>query len=327
MNQPSTLAIRVASPGDPSALQPTTVPLPPLAADAVRIRQHAIGVNFVDVYQRNGFYPVPLPMVPGVEGAGVIEAVGSAVTAFHVGQRVAWAGAAIGGYTSVLDLPAEWAIALPDVLATDIVGGSLLRGITVYMLLEQVWQLQPGQTVLVHGAAGGLGLLLIQWAKALGARVIGTVSGPDKAALARARGLDLAVDYRRQDFVAAVLDATGGAGADLVIDGIGGETLLRSIAAARSSGLVASIGWVSGTGVPAEAADIAAARGVTLARPSVLGFMADPQQYRAGAEATLERLAAGLVIDIADRLPLAQASEAHRRLEAGEVRGALLLVP
>ncbi|MCW3481032.1 quinone oxidoreductase [Neisseriaceae bacterium JH1-16] len=327
MSQSSTLAIRVAQSGDPSVLQPATFALPPLAADAVRICQHAIGVNFVDVYQRNGFYPVPLPAVLGVEGAGVIEAVGSAVTAFHVGQRVAWAGASIGGYTSVLDLPAERAIALSDAVATDAAGGSLLRGITVYMLLQQVWPLKPGQTVLVHGAAGGLGLMLIQWAKALGARVIGTVSGPDKAALAYARGLDRAVDYRQEDFVAAVLDATDAAGADLVIDGIGGETLLRSIAAARPGGMVASIGWVSGAGVPAEAGDIAAARGVALTRPSVLGFMADAQQYRAGAQATLERLAAGLVIDIADHLPLAQASEAHRRLEAGEVRGALLLQP
>jgi len=327
MNQPSTLAIRVAASGDPSVLQAATVTLPPLAADAVRLRHHAIGVNFVDVYQRSGFYPVPLPAVLGVEGAGVIEAVGSAVTALQPGQRVAWAGAAIGGYTSVLDLPAERAIALPDAVATEVAGSSLLRGITVYMLLEQVWPLQPGQTVLVHGAAGGLGLMLTQWAKALGARVIGTVSGPDKAALARARGLDLAVDYRQQDFVAAVQEATGGAGADLVIDGIGGETLLRSLVATRPGGMVASIGWVSGAGEPAEASDLATARGVMLTRPSVLRFMTDAQQYRAGAQATLARLAAGLVVDIADRLPLSQASEAHRRLEAGEVRGALLLQP
>jgi NADPH:quinone reductase-like Zn-dependent oxidoreductase len=233
----------------------------------------------------------------------------------------------IGGYTELIDLPASQVIALPDAVATDVAGAGMLRGLTTYLLLHRVTQLAPGQTVLVQGAAGGLGLIVIQWAKSLGARVIGTVSGPEKAELAISRGLDRAIDYRKEDFVAVAMAETGGAGVDLVVDGIGGETLMRSIAATRRGGTVASVGQVSGDGPPANAGEVAQARGVNFARPSVIGLVKDPEQYAAGAKAVLEKFAAGLVVDIADRLPLAQASDAHRRLEAGEVRGALLLVP
>jgi NADPH:quinone reductase-like Zn-dependent oxidoreductase len=301
--------------------------LPALAADAVRIRHGAIGVNFVDVYLRSGRYPFPEPRIPGVEGAGVVEAVGSDVPAEMVGKRVAWAGVALGGYVELKDLPASQIVEIPDAVSTNAAGGALLRGLTTYMLLHAVGKLQPGQTVLVQGAAGGLGLILIQWAKALGARVIGTVSSAEKAALAVERGLDHAIDYRKEDFVAVALAQTGGVGVDLVVDGIGGETLLRSIAATRPGGIVASIGQVSGEGPPANTDAVAQARGVDFQRASVLAWVKNPENYLAAAKESLKRIADGMVIDIAGTLPLAQVGEAHKRLEAGEVKGALVLVP
>jgi len=316
--------IQFSSYGDAAQLEPVLRTLAPLASGAVRVRQQVAGVNFVDVYHRVGRYPLPLPGVPGVEGSGVIEAVGADVPALKVGQRVAWV-ARSGGYAEHVDLDATRVIPLPDDVSLEQGGAGMLRAMTGYLLLNHYARLQRGQTVLVHAAAGGLGLLLTQWAKGMGARVAGTVSSEEKAALARSRGLDHAINYRKEDFVAVVRDLTDGKGADLVIDGIGGEHVLRSIAATRSGGMAISIGSVSGEGAPAEALPAAQARGVLLERPSILGFIGDLQQYRAAADAAVTQLQAGLQIDIADRLPLKDAAQAHRLLESGAVQGALLL--
>ncbi|WP_034301722.1 quinone oxidoreductase [Herbaspirillum sp. RV1423] len=317
-------AIQVSAYGDAANLELVARSLPALAPGSVRVRQQVAGVNYVDVYQRIGRYPVPLPFVPGVEGSGTIEAIGAGVSGLRPDQRVAWSGST-GGYAEYADIAAERVIVLPDNVSFEQAGAGVLRSMTCYLLLNHYARLQPGQTVLVHAAAGGLGLLLTQWAKASGARVIGTVSSEEKAALAQSRGLDRAVNYRQEDFVAAVREFTGGKGADIVADGIGGAHFLRSIDATRSGGMAISVGSVSGEGAPAEALAAAQARGVLMERPSILTFVKDPQQYRIAADAAVTRLQAGLMVDIGGRLPLSEAAQAHRLLEGGTAQGALLL--
>ncbi len=313
--------------GDAAALQVQQAELPPPAPGEVRVRQAAAGVNFVDIYHRTGLYPLPaLPAVLGVEGAGVVEAAGAGVNPQLVGQRVAYAGA-LGGYAAVRNLPAQRAVVLPDGIAFEQAAGAMLRGITAHMLFSYVRPLRAGDTVLVHAAAGGLGLVLVQWAKAMGARVIGTVGSRAKAQLALAHGLDRAVLYREEDFVAAVRDFSGGEGVHYAIDGIGGETLLRTLEAVRPYGMAASVGQVAGQVAPLDPALLGPARSIALSRPGVMRFMSDPQRYREGADATLARLAAGMRIMIGKELPLADAAHAHRMLEAGETTGSLLLRP
>ena len=323
-----TTAARIHAYGGPGVLSIDTVEVPPPAPGEVQIRQSAIGVNFVDVYHRTGLYPLPtLPSTLGVEGAGTIIAVGPGVRELHLGQRVVYAGPPVGGYCGVRNFPAERVLPLVDEISDQMAAGAMLRGITAHMLFSHVRPLRPGETVLIHAAAGGLGLVLVQWAKSLGARVIGTVGSAAKADLALTHGLDEAILHREEDFVARTLAFTQGAGADYVIDGIGGETLRSSLAATRPFGMVASIGQVAGEIGPIEPALLGPARSVALSRPGVFGFMRDVWNYQEGARATLSRLASGLRVCIGDVLPLQDAAEAHRRLEAGTTMGSLLLQP
>jgi NADPH2:quinone reductase len=320
--------VRIHAVGDASRLEVERIALPPPGQGEIRIRHTAIGVNYVDVYHRSGLYPLPaLPATLGVEGAGVVEAVGAGVTRFAVGQRVAWAGLPVGGYAAARNLPAERAIALPDGVDERHVAGALLRGITAHMLFNWVRPLFAGETVLVHAAAGGLGLVLTQWAKALGARVIGTVGSEAKARLALEHGLDHAILYRDQDVVAAVRDLTGGEGVHYAIDGIGGDTLRRTLETVRPYGMVASVGQVAGDIGLLDPAALGPARSIAFARPGVMRFMGDLDRYHEGARATLDRLAAGVKVEAGAELPLARAADAHRLLESGASTGAILLRP
>lgn len=327
------LQIRLHAPGPAEALSIDRVAVPPPGLGELRLRQTAIGVNFVDIYHRRGQYPLPpLPTALGVEGVGFIESIGPGVEGWQVGQRVAYAGPPVGAYAQLRLLPADRAIALPSAepgsaLDDARVAAVLLRGITAHMLFHAVCPLRAGDTVLIHGAAGGLGLLLVQWAKSLGARVIGTVSSEEKAALAHTRGLDRAVRYREEDFAAASREFGGGQGVHLAVDGIGGDTLLRTLDAVRPFGTLASVGQLRGETPSLSLAELGPARSIALARPSVFRYMSDLQRYRAAAQATLERLAGGLAVDIAAQLPLAEAARAQQLLEQGGALGALVLRP
>lgn len=328
MNQSVVQQVRIHQHGDASVLQMETIELPPPAPGEALVRQAAIGVNFVDIYHRTGLYSLPaLPATLGVEGAGVIEAVGAGVSDLRPGQRVAYAGLPTGAYASARNYPAQRLVALPDAVSFEQAAGAMLRGITAHMLFAHVRPLRAGDTVLVHAAAGGLGLVLVQWAKALGARVIGTVGNHAKAELALAHGLDRAVLYRDEDFVVAARDFSGGAGVHYAIDGIGGDTLRRTLEAVQPYGMAASIGQVAGDIGMIDPALLGPARSIALSRPGVMRFMADLAQYREGAEATLARLAAGMQVRIGQEMPLASAAQAHRLLEAGETVGSLLLRP
>lgn len=314
--------------GDASKLEVDLLEVPPPPRGQIQIRHTAIGVNFVDVYHRTGLYPLTnLPATLGVEGAGIVEAVGPEVTDFEIGQRVAYAGPPVGSYAAVRNLPAERAVLLPDNVPSDIVAGSLLRGITAHMLLSHVRPVRNGDTILVHAAAGGLGMILAQWAKSLGARIIGTVGSRAKAALALAHGVDRAVLYREEDFVTAVRGFTHGEGVDYAIDGIGGETLKRTLGAVRPYGMVASIGQVAGDIGLIDPLELGPSRSIALSRPGVFRFMADLQRYHEGANATLAQLEKGLRVQIGTVLPLAKACEAQRLMEAGQTAGSILLRP
>lgn len=320
--------VRIHAIGDHSRLTPELLELAPPAPGEIRIRHAAIGVNFVDVYQRSGLYRLPcLPATLGVDGAGIVEEVGAGVTGIEPGQRVAYASIEGGAYAAARNLPAERAVLLPDGVPFEAAAGAMLRGITAHMLFAWVRQVRPGDTVLVHAAAGGLGLILVQWAKTLGARVIGTVGSAAKAELALAHGLDRAVLYREHDFVAAAREFTGGEGVHFAIDGIGGATLRRTLDAVRPFGMAASVGQVAGDIGAIDPFEIGPARSIALARPGVSRFMADLARYREGAQATLRQLENGMKVQIGGELPLAQAGEAHRRMEAGETVGSLLLRP
>lgn len=320
--------VRIHAYGDRSELKTELIALPPPGPGQVRIRHAAIGVNFVDVYHRTGLYPLPvLPATLGAEGAGIIEAVGPGVTDLVEGQRVAYAGAPVGSYAAARNLPAERAIALPDAVSFEAAAGAMLRGITAHMLFSYVRPLRPDDSVLVHAAAGGLGLVLVQWAKALGARVIGTVGSLPKAELALAHGLNEAVLYREQDFVAAARAFGGGEGVHFAIDGIGGATLRQTLEAVRPYGMAASIGQVAGEIDAINPADIGPYRSIAFARPGVFRFMSDIGRYREGAQATLQRLEQGMRVQIGQELPLAQAAEAHRLIESGQTTGSVLLRP
>jgi NADPH2:quinone reductase len=320
--------MRIHAYGDQSQLAAALVELPPPAAGQVRVRHAAIGVNFVDVYHRTGLYPLPsLPATLGAEGAGVVEAVGPGVTQVTPGQRVAYAGAPLGSYAAERNLPAERAVVLPDSVSFETAAGAMLRGITAHMLFAYVRPIRAGDTVLVHAAAGGLGLILVQWAKSLGARVIGTVGSRAKAELALAHGLDRAVLYREADFVASAKEFTDGDGVHFAIDGIGGDTLRRTLDAVRPYGMAASIGQVAGEIGAINPVEIGPYRSIAFARPGVFRFMTDLERYREGAEATLRQLGAGMQVRIGQELPLSEAGEAHRLMEAGQTVGSILLRP
>ena len=327
--------IQLREPGPALGLRPANLMLAPPGPNALTVRHTAVGVNFVDVYHRAGLYPVPaFPAVLGVEGVGVVEALGTDVRGFVVGQRVAWAGlvdGAPGGYTSHRNIPAERAIALPDALDDETVAATLVRGITAHMLLTRVRQVRAGETVLVHAAAGGLGVLLVQWAKRQGARVIGTVGSEAKAAVALGHGADHVVLHRQQDVREAVLQLTGGEGVDYVVDGIGGAMLQTSLAVTRPFGMVASIGQAGDVGnTQTNVVDLAAlgpSRSIALARPGVFRYMADLSNYRAGAQAALQRMLDGVRVPLGGTYALEDAAAAHTALEAGQTSGALLLRP
>ncbi|TDN63524.1 quinone oxidoreductase [Paraburkholderia sp. BL10I2N1] len=328
MGQQGAYQIGIDNYGGADALRVFSRAVPPPAPGEVQIRQTAVGVNFVDIYFRTGLHRLPeLPGVLGVEAAGVVQAVGADVTDVVAGQRVAYAGLPTGSYTNLRNLPVERVLRLPDRVPDETAAGGLVRGVTAWMLLHRVREIKAGDTVFVHAAAGGLGLIVVQWAKALGARVIGTVRTPEKAALATAHGLDQAVLYRNEDYVEAVRAFGGGAGVDLAIDGIGGDTLKRTLGVVKPFGVVASIGQVAGPVDAISIDELGPARSIALARPSVIGLMRDSHQYRAAAQIVLGKLADGLKVETGTRLPLERAAEAHTLMETGGTKGSVILMP
>jgi len=318
-------AIRVHETGGPEVLKWEEVEVGEPGPGQIRLRQEAAGLNFIDVYHRTGLYPQPMPFTPGVEGAGVVEAVGPDVTSVKVGDRVAYGGP-VGGYAEVRLIPADRVVALPDAVSFEQAAGMMLRGMTAHMLLRRVHEVKAGETILVHAAAGGVGLMLCQWAKALGASVIGTVGSGEKAELARAHGCDHPIVYTRQDFVAEVARITGGAKVPVVYDGVGRDTFMKSLDCLARRGTMASFGNSSGAVDPFQPGILAQKGSLFLTRPTLYDYTFDRADLEVAAAELFDIVGSGKVrIKIGQRFPLADAAEAHRALEARETTGSTVL--
>lgn len=320
-------SIELVDVGGVEHLRPARRALPAPGQDELRVRHEASGVNFVDIYYRTGLYPLPLPAVLGVEGAGVVEAVGDGVADFAPGDRVAYAGAPLGGYAEARNLPAPRAIKLPDGVETRVAAAAMLRGLTVQMLLRGPRPASPGSTILVHAAAGGLGQVLTRWAQRMDLTVIGTVGSEAKAQAARAAGAAHVIVGRDADFVAEVLALTDGRGVDVAYDGLGGDYLRKTFDAVAPFGMVVNVGQATGP-PPSVAVTDLGKRGLALWRPSVMAYVADVARYRAAAADLLDVLDRGeLTVEIGGEYALEDAGKAQADLEAGRTTGSLLLVP
>jgi NADPH:quinone reductase len=318
-------AIRVHQTGGPEVLQWEEADVGDPGPGQLLLRQEAAGLNFIDVYHRTGLYPQPLPFTPGVEGAGVVEAVGANVSGVQPGDRVAYGGP-IGGYSEVRLIPADRVVKLPYSISSEQAAAMMLQGMTAEMLIRRVYPVKAGDTILVHAAAGGVGLIVCQWAKALGATVIGTVGSDDKAELVRAHGCDHPIVYTRQDFVAEVERITGGAKVAVVYDGVGRDTFTKSLDCLRRRGMMVSFGNSSGPVDPFPTLLLAQKGSLFLTRPTLFDYTLDRGDLEQSAKALFDVVTSGKVrIEIKQRFALADAAEAHRALEARKTSGSTVL--
>jgi NADPH2:quinone reductase len=320
-------AVLVRATGGPEVLELDKVDAPAPGAGELLVSVGAAGVNYIDTYQRRGVYPRDLPFVPGAEGAGTVLAVGADVTGFAEGDHVAWADAP-GSYAQQVVVPAAKAFPVPEGVEDETAAAAMLQGLTAHYLVTSTYAVKPGDTVLVHAAAGGMGLLLTQLVKARGGKVIGTVSTPEKEALAREAGADEVIRYTETDFVQGVKDLTGGVGVAVVYDGVGKTTFDGSLASLARRGVLALFGASSGAVPPVDPQRLNAAGSVFLTRPTLAHHIATPEEYRWRCDELFQAIAGGRVsIRVGGRYPLADAARAHADLEGRRTTGKLLLIP
>ena len=298
----------------------------------VLIRHGAIGVNYIDTYNRRGMphpWPVPpLPFVVGIEGAGTIEAVGDGVTECAVGDRVTYASPPHGAYTQRRVMPAKRMVKLPDGISEEDAAGITLKGLTAQYLLRRTYRVQPGDPVLVHAAAGGMGLILCQWARHLGATVIGTVSTDEKAELAKAHGADHVAVYSREDFVPLVMEVTDGKGCPVVYESIGKDTFTRSLDCLRPLGILACYGHASGAPDPVDVVELGARGSLFVTRPALMHYVEEREDLVASARELFDVVSSGAVtITVRNRYPLCEAAEVHRAIEGRRTTGSTVLLP
>jgi len=319
-------AIQIQETGGPEVLKWAEVEVGEPGPGQVKLRQDAAGLNYIDVYHRTGLYPQQLPFIPGVEGAGVVEAVGPDVAGLNLGDRVAYAGP-IGSYAEERLIAADRLVKLPDAISTEAAAAMMLQGMTAHMLLRSVHRVQPGETILIHAAAGGVGLIVCQWAKALGATVIGTVGTDDKAELARAHGCDHPIVYTRQDFVAEVARITEGAKLPVVYDSIGKDTFMQSLDCLAPRGMMVSFGNASGPVDPFPPGLLAQKGSLFLTRPTLFTYIAARDELETAARELFEVVESGKVrVEVKQRYALDDAAQAHRDLEARKTTGSTVLV-
>jgi NADPH:quinone reductase len=321
------LAIRIYETGGPEKLRVDDVPIPVPGAGELRMRVEAVGLNFIDTYKRSGLYPAKLPHVLGQEAAGVVTAVGAGVTEFNVGDHVASA-AVNGAYAAEALAPAAQTVRVPEGVSSQVAAAVLVQGMTAHYLACDTWPLKGGETALVHAAAGGVGLLLVQIAKKRGARVFATVGTDAKAELARSAGADAVCVYSRENFAEAARAFTGGRGVDVVYDGVGKDTFEGSLACLRPRGLLASFGNASGAVPPFSPLILSQKGSLFLTRPTMAHYVATPAELRARSDDLFAWIAKGeLKVRIGATFPLTAAAEAHRALEGRTTTGKVLLLP
>lgn len=321
-------AIRIHEHGGPEMMKWETVEVGAPGPGEVRIRHTAVGLNYIDTYHRTGMYKIAMPAVLGREGAGVIEAVGANVNDLKVGDRVAYASSPIGSYAEARLMPAERVVKVPDNVSDQQAASIMLKGMTAQYLLRRTFKVGPGVTILFHAAAGGVGQIVSQWARHLGATVIGTVGSTAKAAIATKAGCHHVINYSTEDFVARVAEITGGKKCDVVYDGVGKDTFLKSLDCVRPLGTVALFGNASGKVEPLDLNLLAAKGSLFVTRPTLDTFVAKREELVATANELFDVVGRGIVkIDINQTYPLKDAAQAHRDLEARKTTGSTVLIP
>jgi NADPH2:quinone reductase len=321
-------AIQFSRTGGPEVLEYVDVEVGEPGPGQARVRNHAIGINFIDVYFRTGLYPLDLPNGLGQEGAGVVEAVGAGVTHVAVGDRVAYAARPNGAYSEVRVMPADILLRLPDAIDFETAAAMMLQGMTVQYLLKRTYPVKAGDTILFHAAAGGVGLIACQWARALGVNLIGTVGSNEKAELAKAHGAAHVINYNTENFVERVKDITGGARVPVVFDSIGKDTFLGSLDCLAPRGMMVSFGNSSGPVPPFALTELVSRGSLYITRPTLVSYTATREELEATAQDLFDIVASGQVkVAIGQRFPLAQAADAHRALEARKTTGSTILLP
>ncbi|MBU3698260.1 quinone oxidoreductase [Dechloromonas sp.] len=321
-------AIRIHRTGGPEVLQWEAVDVPSPAPGEVRVRHAAVGLNFIDTYHRTGLYPLPLPAGIGLEGAGTVEALGEGVSDLQVGDRVAYAGGPVGAYAEVRNIPAHRLLKLPDGIDFDTAAAMMLQGLTAAYLLRKTYRVQPGDAVLIHAAAGGVGLIACQWAKALGAKVIGTVGSAAKAELAKAHGCDHVINYSTENFTQRVREITGGEGVAVVYDGVGKDTFMGSLDSLRPMGMMVTYGNASGPVPPLDLLLLSQKGSLFVTRPTLMNYTARREDLLALGEELFAMVVAGKVkIEVHQRYALRDAARAHIDLEARKTTGSTILIP
>ena len=322
-------AIRIHQTGGPEVMRWEDIEVGAPGQGEIRIRHEAVGLNYIDVYFRTGLYPAPsLPFSPGMEGAGVVEAIGENVESLVVGDRVAYAAPPVGAYAQVRLIPAEKVVKVPDGIDSRQAAAMMLQGMTVEYLLRRTYPVRSGDTVLLHAAAGGVGLIACQWAKHLGATVIGTVGSDEKAELARAHGCDHPIVYTRENFTERVREITGGAGVPVVYDSVGRDTFEGSLDCLRPRGMLVSFGQSSGKIDPFDIGVLGAKGSLYITRPTLMTYTASRADLESSAQALFEVVGSGAVgITVNRTFPLAEAADAHRALESRQTTGSTVLLP
>ena len=320
------LAIQATRAGGPEVLEVIDLPVPSPAPGQILVRHQAVGLNFIDTYHRGGLYPMKMPAVLGLEAAGVVEALGEGVTRFLVGDRVAYNGT-LGAYAEAAVVPADRAVKVPDAVSLETAAAVLLKGMTAEFLVRRCHRVKPGQIVLVHAAAGGVGSILVQWAKALGATVIATVGSEAKAALARGHGADHVILYDHEDVAAQVMEITDGHGVAVVYDGVGKDTFAASLKSLGRRGTLVTFGNASGPVPPFPPLELGV-KSLFLTRPRLFDYIFTTAELDESATALFAALESGAVrIEVGQRFALADARAAHEALEGRRTTGATLLIP
>ena len=321
-------AAQIRQTGGPDVIAWTDVELTAPGPGEVRMRNLAVGLNFIDTYHRGGLYPMALPSGLGIEAAGIIEAVGDGVTDWRVGDRVATFGPSIGAYATARNIAAHGLFLVPDDISDEIAAAGLLKGCTTEFLVERCAKVQPKWDILVHAAAGGVGLLLVQWLKHVGARVIGTVSTDEKAALARAAGADHVILYGKEDVAAQVRELTGGKGVEVTFDGVGRDTWETSLNATARRGLIVSYGNASGPVTGVNLGTLAQKGSLYVSRPTLFDYYHNAAERAAGAEYVFDMFRQGIIdVTIGHRYALEDVAQAHRDLEGRKTVGSSILIP
>lgn len=324
-----TRAIKIHETGGPEVLKWEDYDPGPPGPDEAIVQQEAVGLNFIDIYHRTGLYPLPgLPAIPGMEGAGVVKSVGPDVTDIKPGEKVAYAGVPPGAYAQVRSIPAHRLVPLPDTITTQQAAAMMLQGMTARYLLFGCFRVKPGDRILIHAAAGGVGTIVCQWANHLGAEVLGTAGSPEKAEIAKTNGCHHTILYNEVDFAGQVRKITSGKGVDVVYDGVGQATFMKSLDCIRPMGTMVSFGQASGSVPPLDIGVLSAKGSLFLTRPSLMTYTAERTDLLAHARDLFDVVEKGVVkVPVSATYPLSEAARAHRDLEERKTTGSVVLLP